>query len=398
MPDRDYRNLNFASSTHLVTGWGASDLTMAYMDHPFGANDFYGPYPSWEDTKTWWIGWRQALGKKTQVSFAWRRHSDLFVLFRDQPEIYTNHHADESYQVALRRRETPGRAITISYGVEGLHESIVSNNLGIHARSRGAVYAAADFRALRRFSLSVAAREEIWRNLSATLSPTIAGGAWVNPRFKFRGSVSRAFRVPSYTELYYSDPSDFGNPGLRPESAWTYEAGLDWQPNSRVRGELTVFNRQVHDGIDYYRTDVDAPWQALNIDRLRFTGVESGLHLTLGHSQTLDLHYDWLIGTQDTIPGTYTKYSFNYPADSGVAAWQGMLKERWMLRSRLGALNRRGLSPYALWDVYAAYAAGAIHPFLQVSNLTNTNYQEILGVPMPGRTVVGGVELLVRRK
>jgi iron complex outermembrane receptor protein len=88
----------------------------------------------------------------------------------------------------------------------------VSNNLGIHARTRGAAYVAADFRALRRFSLSVAAREEIWRDLSATLKPTIAGGAWVNPRFKFRASASRAFRVPSYTELYYSDPADFGNP------------------------------------------------------------------------------------------------------------------------------------------------------------------------------------------
>ncbi len=62
-----------------------------------------------------------------------------------------------------------------------------------------------------------------------------------------------------------------------------------------MRGELTVFNRQVRNGIDYYRTDVDAPWQALNIDRLRFTGVESGLHLVLTRSQTLDLHYDWLI-------------------------------------------------------------------------------------------------------
>ena len=398
MPDRDYRNLNFASSTHVATAWGPSDLTVAYMDHPFGANDYYGPYPSWEDTKTWWIGVRQMLGKKTQVSFAWRRHSDLFVLFRDQPEIYANHHADESYQAALRRTETPARAITISYGVEGIHESIVSNNLGTHSRSRGAVYAAADFRALRRFSLTVSAREEIWRDLSATMTSTIADGAWINPRFKFRSSVSRAFRVPSYTELYYSDPSDFGNPKLHPESAWTYEAGADWQPSSRVRGELTVFNRQVSDGIDYYRTDVDAPWQALNIDRLRFTGVESGLHFALTGSQTLDLHYDWLVGTQNTVPGTYTKYSFNYPADSGVAAYQATFNSRWMLRTRVGALNRRGLSPYALWDFYAAYSAGTVHPFLQVSNLTNTSYQEILGVPMPGRTIVAGVELLVKRK
>ncbi len=397
MPDRDYRNLNFASNTSVATAWGSTGLTMAYMDKPFGANDYYGPYPSWEDTKTWWIGVRQMLGKKTQVSFAWRRHSDLFVLFRDDPAIYTNHHADRSYQTALRRTETLARAITLSYGIEGVHESIVSSNLGIHARSRGAAYVAADFRALRRFSLNLAAREEVWRDFSATMTPTIAGGVWVNPKFKFRSSASRAFRVPSYTELYYSDPADLGNPNLSPESAWTYEAGADWQPTSRVRGELTVFSRQLRNGIDYYRTDESAPWQVLNIDRQRFTGVESGLHFALTRSQTLDLHYDWLVGAQNTVPGTYTKYSFNYPADSGVAAYQATFNSRWMLRTRVGALNRRGLSPYALWDLYAAYSAGKVHPYLQLSNLTNANYQEILGVPMPGRTIVAGVELLVKR-
>jgi iron complex outermembrane receptor protein len=398
MPDRDYRNLNFASDTHIATSWGPSDLTAAYMDHPFGANDYYAPYPSWEDTKTWWIGGRQMLGKKTQFSFAWRRHSDLFVLFRDQPQIYANHHSDQSYQGALRRTESLARAITVSYGVEAVHESIVSNNLGVHARNRGAAYVAADFRALRRFSLNVSAREEIWRDLSATMTPTVSGGAWINSRFKFHTSASRAFRVPSYTELYYSDPTDIGNPNLRPESAWTYEAGADWQPTSRARADLTVFNRQVSNGIDYYRTDEAAPWQALNVDRLRFTGVESSLHFALSRTQTLDLHYDWLVGTQNTIPGTYTKYSFNYPADAGVAAYQATFHSRWMLRTRIGAINRRGLSPYALWDLYAAYSASKIHPYLQLSNLTNTAYQEIPGVPMPGRTIVGGVELLVKRK
>jgi hypothetical protein len=42
-----------------------------------------------------------------------------------------------------------------------LHESIVSNNLGNHARSRAAAYAVVDFRALKRFSLTLSAREEV---------------------------------------------------------------------------------------------------------------------------------------------------------------------------------------------------------------------------------------------
>src|SRR6185437_9228464 len=59
MPDRDYRNLQLASGTQLLSGWGITSVTLAYMDHPFGANQFYGAYPSWEDTKTWWAGVQQ---------------------------------------------------------------------------------------------------------------------------------------------------------------------------------------------------------------------------------------------------------------------------------------------------------------------------------------------------
>ena len=396
IPDRDYRNLQLASSTHLATGWGASDLTLAYMDHPFGADQYYGPFPSWENTKSWWAGWRQQLGKKTEASFAYRRHSDLFVLFRDQPEIYTNHHADESYQAAVRRTEDISNNVSLHYGAEGLRESIVSNNLGNHARSRAAAYAAVDFRALRRFSLTLAAREEVYRSFTGEFSPTVAGGIWLSEKLKFRASASRAFRVPSYTDLYYSDPNNFGNPALRPERAWTYEGGLDWTPSTRWRGELTVFDRRVRDGIDYYGTSPTGPWYALNIDNLQFTGIESAIRFSPARSQTLDVRYTWLLGTQDTVPNVYTKYTFNYPTDSAVVAWQGSLWGRLLLRSRVGVLNRRGRDPYGLWDFDAGYSAGRIHPFVQLANLTGTSYQEILGVAMPGRTVLGGVEWLFR--
>ena len=124
---------------------------------------------------------------------------------------------------------------TVFYGVEALHESIVSNNLGDHARSRGAAYGAVDFRALRRFSLTISAREEVYRRLSAEFSPTVAGGFWISPSLKLRASASRAFRVPSYTDLYYHDPGNVGSPNLRPERVWAYEGGLDLEPGRRGR-------------------------------------------------------------------------------------------------------------------------------------------------------------------
>jgi iron complex outermembrane receptor protein len=221
---------------------------------------------------------------------------------------------------------------------------------------------------------------------------------WLSQRLKLRASGSRAFRVPSYTDLYYHDPGNVGNPGLKPESARTYEAGLDWIPSAKVRGDLTVFQRRVQDGIDYFRLSPTDIWQALNISNQKFTGVEAALHLTPSRTQTIDLRYTALRGTEDTVPVGATKYTFNYPTHSGVVQWQVNPKGNFVFRTRVGVLDRRSGDTYALWDVYAALPHGRVHPFLQISNLANSSYQEILGVPMPGRTVIGGVELVLRKR
>lgn len=396
--DRDYRNLDFASVTRMVSSLGTGTLNLGYMDHPFGADQFYGNFPSWEDTKTWFAGFQQALGLDTTVSFAYRRHSDLFVLFRDQPQIFTNHHSDESWQAALRRRHEMSAATTVYYGVEGVHESIVSSNLGDHARSRAAAYGALDLRAWKRFSLNISAREEFYRKWSAAFTPSVSGGVWVSPVLKVRASVSRAFRVPSYTELYYQDPANAGSPFLRPERAWSYETGFDWQPSQRMSGELTLFTRRERDGIDFYRPDPTSIYRALNIQNLNFRGLEASIRYAPSRTNTFDLRYTELHGQQDTVPDGQTKYTFNYPVNSGVFAWLVTPRSNFMLRTRVGVLDRRARDPYALCEVYAAMPNGKVHPFLQVSNLANTSYQEVLGVPMPGRTIIGGVEVVLRKR
>ena len=281
--------------------------------------------------------------------------------------------------------------------MEALHESILSNNLGDHSRSRAAAYAALDFRVLKRFSLSVSAREEVYRTWSGEFCPTVAGGYWLSRKVKLRASASRAFRIPTYTDLYYSDPANLGNPDLRPERAWTYEGGVDWIPASRWRGDLTVFQRRERDGIDYWRASPDDLWMALNIDNLNFTGAEAGLHYALAQGQTLDFRYSVLHGSEDTVPLGETKYTFNYPEHSGVVAWQAALGGGMIVRTRLGILKRLDRPLYGLWDINAAYSRGRIHPFFQVTNVTNADYQEIQGVQMPGRAFLGGVEVVVKR-
>lgn len=396
IPNRDYRNLNLGSSTRFATALGQTSVHLAHRDSPFGAEQFYGNFNSWERTRGWWAAVRQEFGANTEASFAYRRHTDLFVLYRDRPAVFTNRHAVESYQATFRRHEALARNTRLHYGLEAYRDSIVSNNLGRHERSRGAGYAALDVRALRRFSFSAGVRDEVYGSFNHQLSPTATAGVWLASAFRLRAGASRAFRLPTYTDLYYQDPANRGSADLRPERAWSYEGGLDWNPGGRIRAEVTVFQRREQDGIDYVRTNPADIWRATNFQSLRFTGVETSVRAVLPRRQELEFSYTGLRGAQEALAGILSKYVFNYPVHSGIATWHGTVRGL-AARARLGIVDRLGRDPYALWDVYGAATRGRIRPFLQFTNGSNASYQEIPGVAMPGRAVVGGLEVVVWR-
>ena len=386
IPNRDYRNLALSSLTRL----DKTEIVLGLADKPFGAEQFYGNYNSWERTKTWFAAARQPMGERMTASFAYRRHTDLFVLYRDRPQVFTNRHASESWQGSLRRWEPVGRNTRLHYGVEGLRESVESTNLGNHSRARASGYAALDVRALKRYSFSAGIRDE----LHHAISPTAAAGAWLNSRVKVRGSVSRAFRLPSYTDLYYHDPANLGSPDLRPERATSFEGGVDVNSGGLVRGEVTVFQRRETSGIDYVRRSLNDIWRATNFQKLRFTGVEASVSARTGLG-LLDLSYTGLRGAQNGVEGIFSKYAFNYPTHLGVAGWQRDLPGGLLARVRVGAVQRIARDPYGVLDVYVARVKGRLRPFVQATNLTDAVYQEIFGVRMPGRAVLGGIEVRI---
>jgi iron complex outermembrane receptor protein len=100
----------------------------------------------------------------------------------------------------------------------------------------------------------------------------------------------------------------------------------------------------------------------------------------------------------DSQPGLLSKYTSNYPVHNGTVNYQGTFARRFLLRTRLGVLQRTGRDPYPLLEVAVARAYGRIRPYIQFANLTNAVYQEVAGVPMPGRTVVAGVEIRAKIK
>jgi len=136
------------------------------------------------------------------------------------------------------------------------------------------------------------------------------------------------------------------------------------------------------------------PWQATNIARLRFTGVEASAAIAPARGHEITFSYTALTGQQEALPGLLSKYVFNYPTQSGVAAWSGSFRGV-IARARLGAMNRLGRPAYALIDVNAGYGRGRLRPFIRLTNLGDTRYQEISGVAMPGRAAMAGLEVVV---
>ena len=179
----------------------------------------------------------------------------------------------------------------------------------------------------------------------------MSGGVWINAHLKLRASASHAFRLPTYTDLYYHDPANLGSPNLRPERAWSYETGMQWTPAARVRADVAVFHRRERDGIDYVRTSATDIWRATNVDRLQFTGVEASVDARLSTAQTVSLRYTAIHGAQaaftdlsrDTYSTTHrNRRSRNGAGVSRITCWPAPAWER--LTAAGAILTRCGTS------------------------------------------------------
>jgi iron complex outermembrane receptor protein len=410
MTDRDYRNMDASAESWNATRLGITDLLFASSDRSFGANQFYGNYPSWERTKGWFAAARQELGSQTVAAFGYRRHTDEFVLFRDDPAIYENNHIDGSWQGSLRETLTVHKDSVLLMGLEADGDSIRSNNLGLHARNRGAGYVDLDLRpAKQRWSLSVGAREEIFSGgARAVFSPELAGSLRVANSLKLRASGGYGFRIPTYTDLYYSDPSTLGNTNLKPESAWSSDAGADWAPSTKLTFSATGFFSQQHDTIDYVKSaTVPNPylpagcpasiWCATNLNGLGFAGIETRLTWIPKKSQTVRIAWTGVHGAQSALHGLESEYVFNYPVQNIHASWTSALGHDFVLTNAVEIAERYQQTVYPVWNATVTHDTGKLRPYLRLTNLSNTGYQEITGVNMPPRTIMGGVALQLGR-
>jgi vitamin B12 transporter len=396
--DRDYRTEDASADTRLTSPLGMTELLFAGDDRAFGAAQFYGDYNSWERTKGWFTGLTQQFNSHVEADIGYRRHSDIFLLERDQPTGYKNQHIDDGFEGSLRDRHEIFRNTTLLTGLEETTDHIQSTNLGEHGRNRGAGYGDVEWRIPGRGSISTGLREELFNGGRWVSSPMAAATLWLPHSFKLRASAGYGFRIPTYIDLYYSDPTTLGNPNLKPESAWNFEGGVDWYPAPRIASSLTVFYSRQKDTVDYTRASPSDPWQANNLSGLHFAGGESAVGWRVSPTSQVKFSWTLLAGAQSALHGLESEYVFNYPVNDARAEWRWNPTHSLLLESRLGVVQRYQQTAYPVWDESLAREAGGVRPFVQMTNLSNIGYDEILNVRMAGRSFLGGIEIAIARK
>ena len=398
-PGRDFRNVAFSSESFLDKDFGSTTVMFAKNDRPFGANGFYGPWDSWEDTGSTFLAASQTIGRSEdrlqhRFNFGYRRHTDHFVLFRHRPEIFENFHTTNHYQGGYSVNSRWSDKVSWSAGASLLSEGIDSSNLGLRRRERASAFFTVTLHPTERLNLTIGAREEVWRKWKGETSPTFSIGYWLGRGFKLRGQAGHAYRIPTYTDLYYEDPVSKGNSNLLPENVWNYEAGADWYSDQGTTVSLTWFERQEDNTIDWVREPGLQKFNARNFAELTFRGGEVQVRQRVGSSE-IGVNYTAIRASKVPTPGVTSRYVFNFPLNSLSVSYHGSLSKYLAVKLRLGAFNRTWQSTKALWDTSLIYTAGRWRPFFQVSNLLNQSHEAFQGLAQPGRWIRGGVQVQV---
>jgi iron complex outermembrane receptor protein len=402
MYDRDFAT----AIAHARTLIGArSSVSVSLLRKEFGANNFYGGNaPSREWTNQAMVALDQQLfaaaGWTAAATASYRTHGDRFLFNQERPLLSDNRHRTHSALAGLTatRRAAAGRAV-ITMGVEGGGDWIRSTNLGDHALNRVSGFAEWRHDASPRLHWDAGLRFDRYSEFGVSANPSLGIGWWAksadtangtpSPALRVRGSAGRAFRVPTFTERFYSDPANLARAEVGPETAWAAEGGVDLFIGTAWVVNATMFGRSDRDVIDWLRPTAADRWRTYNIREVATRGAELGVRRTFGGGAFVQGEFTGLTlnaGAVDQL----SKYVLDYAPRSFTAAASIPLPARFHVAPRLEYRRRSrtaGTADYVLLDARVGRRLGPVDLFVEGTNLFDVEYQEVTGVPMPGAAV-----------
>lgn len=348
----------------------------------------------------------------------WNHGEDRFELFRKAPDKYPfNFHKTDVLGANLNFR-TESRLGQTAFGVEVRHERIVSTNLGEPLAQPRGVYV----RGLGRtaFNLFLEHHIELGR-LSAAAGltmvyntgnqegvqafPGVDASFRVSDGIRLYASYNTSYRMPTFTDLYYSVGGHLADPNLKAEKLHALEGGVKFLGRG-VRAVATVYYNRGYDLIDWIMdtsAGADAPWMSMNHTRLNTFGQEVNLRLMLPallnlpdfFIRTLSLGY--VHQSQDKVLDAQLRslYSLEYIRHKIVAQADFRLGEKLAVDLSWRYIDRNTsselLKPYALLDAKFSYDFPRLNVYLQANNLLNRSWYDFGDIPQPGLWLMAGV-------
>lgn len=393
----DYKINNIYYQNQLNLQNGSLKFQAGIQEKKFGANGFYSSPKAteqYEETQVSIVSLAHQqkfgnFGLNSNVS--WRRGQDMYLYDRNAPGKYRNHHIGNNIGAEINTSYTSFLG-TSGIGVELRKEFFVSNNettfstanlsMGKHERFVTQVFAEHHFNFFNEKLQIIPGIS--WANFSNAGNFFYPGidVSFTEDEMKLYFNIAKVHRIPTYTDLFYISGTEVGNPNLKPENAISSEGGFKYTlPNMDFK--MSAFFRNTEDGIDWVKNTTSDKWTAQNIGKIETKGFEFDANLKPVKWVNLGLGYTY-IDSQFTKTAAFSKYATENLKHQFIARLQnniGKLSNQLIYRYN----ERVSTGSYNVLDEKLSYDLNRLNLYVLVNNITNTDYTEAFGVPMPKR-------------
>ncbi len=385
----------------------------AFNERKFGANGFYASpeaIDQYEETQASIIGLTTAFKKDDLIikpKLYWKRNQDMYVYLRQDPSVYRNLHI--SNKVGIEVNASTSNSIgDLGLGIDLSKVSLTSNNLGNRNRTMLNMFIEQQIKfqnekidltpgiAITYFS-DVSSRLNYQNNFFNNLFfyPGMDLGYRFKKNLKLYSNVGYTYRIPTYTDLFYSSPTTLGNENLKLEKALTKEIGLKYL-KSNFNLSMSLYQRDASDIIDYVRNNEAEPWQANNIREITTNGFElnMGYKFYLGafRPQSINIGYSNINDDLLETDFTFSRYALNSLKNQITATYMFQIRD--FISSTLTFKNSERLNneSYTVIDFRTSYIYEKFTLSIILNNILDEDYTETNLVPMPGFNSLVGIK------
>jgi iron complex outermembrane receptor protein len=370
------------------------DFIATYSGRKFGANGFYAnasAIDQYEETQASLVSLSQRYSKGSWIfkpKLYWRRGQDMYEYIRNKPEIYRNLHVTNKLGTAFDTSVSSDWGLT-GMGLEISRVSIRSNNLGDHSRTMMNFFLEHRFYLLNnKVDITPGIAANYFTDFGTHSFPGIDLGWQLNPKLRFYGNLGATFRIPTFTDLFYSDRTTVGNVDLKPEEAFSNEIGLRYS-SPKVNVSLAFYSRKAKNLIDYVKNSNDdsIPFRAENIQRVNTQGIDfEFIHrielYSLNHE--FKISYSYLENNLENSGYNFSRYSINNNLKHHfVGSYYFPIYKNLSTNFVYKFVERTVGEGYSVMDLSARWTLNQLEVCLYFNNIFNTEYWESNLVQMP---------------